>query len=61
MEQNNNGGFNQFAVGLVVGAILGVLYAPKEGKESRQALKELLKVWEEKAGEISCNSGKCGS
>src|SRR3990172_5572105 len=52
-EQNNNGGFNQFAVGLVVGAILGVLYAPKEGKESRQALKELLKVWEEKAGEIT--------
>src|SRR3972149_8302465 len=53
MDQKNNGGFNQFALGIIIGGILGILYAPKEGKETRRALKELLKLWEEKDGQLT--------
>lgn len=53
MDQNNNsGGFNQFALGFVIGGIMGILYAPKSGKENRAALQELLKLWSEKAGDL---------
>jgi len=38
MADNNNGtsGFGWFLAGLGVGALVGVLYAPKSGKETRE-------------------------
>jgi gas vesicle protein len=40
MSDNNNGssGFGWFLAGLGVGALVGVLYAPKSGKETRDDL-----------------------
>lgn len=52
-QSSNNGGFNQFALGFVMGGIMGILYAPKSGKENRAALQELIKLWSEKAKEVA--------
>src|SRR5580704_13107081 len=41
MAENNNssaGGFGWFLAGLGIGALVGVLYAPKSGKETRDDL-----------------------
>jgi len=37
-EQRSGGGFSWFLAGLGMGAILGVLFAPKPGKATRQDL-----------------------
>lgn len=37
-DQNNGGGILWFLAGLGIGAALGVLYAPKSGKETRDDL-----------------------
>ena len=34
-EENQNGGFSWFLAGLGLGALIGVLYAPKSGRETR--------------------------
>jgi len=34
-EENQNGGFSWFLAGLGIGALIGVLYAPKSGRETR--------------------------
>ena len=37
-EEQNSGGFGWFLAGLGAGAILGVLFAPKAGRETREDL-----------------------
>jgi gas vesicle protein len=37
-NDNNSGGFGWFLAGLGIGALVGVLYAPKSGKETRDDL-----------------------
>jgi gas vesicle protein len=39
MSENNNNSFLWFLAGLGIGAIAGVLYAPRSGDETRQALR----------------------
>ena len=41
-----------FVVGAAVGATLGILFAPKSGKETRAIIKEKAQEVGEKAGEI---------
>jgi gas vesicle protein len=38
MADENGGGFGWFLAGLGLGALVGVLYAPKSGKETREEL-----------------------
>jgi gas vesicle protein len=35
MSEKQSGGFGWFLVGLGIGAVVGVLYAPKAGEETR--------------------------
>lgn len=42
-----------FLVGAVVGVAIGFLYAPKSGKETRALLKEKAEEVKEKAGEVT--------
>ncbi|HEY0759830.1 MAG TPA: YtxH domain-containing protein [Acidisarcina sp.] len=37
-EDNGSGGFSWFLAGLGLGALVGVLYAPKSGRETREEL-----------------------
>ena len=46
---NKNHGIEKFAAGVVVGATLGVLFAPKSGKETREDLKVAFNELLEKA------------
>jgi gas vesicle protein len=38
MAQDNGNGFTWFLAGLGLGALVGVLYAPRSGRETRQAI-----------------------
>lgn len=38
MSEENSGGFSWFLAGLGLGALIGVLYAPKSGRETREEL-----------------------
>ena len=51
-------GFGKFIVGALVGAGLGVLFAPKTGKEIRKDLKEKLDELIEKARDIDVSEVK---
>lgn len=42
-----------FVAGAVIGAGLGLLFAPRTGKETREQLAELARRTREKAGEIA--------
>ena len=42
-----------FVLGGVVGAAVGILFAPASGKETRKKIKEMSADLEEKAGEIA--------
>jgi len=49
-------GGNSFLIGFIIGAIagtaIGILYAPKAGKETREMLKEKANELKEKAGDL---------
>lgn len=53
----DNGKFNGFALGFLLGAVAGVaigfLYAPKPGRETRAMLMEKAGELREKAGEVT--------
>ncbi|MCX7831453.1 MAG: YtxH domain-containing protein [Actinobacteria bacterium] len=59
MERKDSG-FMSFLLGLLVGGILGLLYAPRPGKETREMIKKAVeeyteegkKIYQEKAQEI---------
>jgi gas vesicle protein len=54
MAENDNGtsGLGWFLAGLGVGALIGVLYAPKAGKETREDLKNGALEAKDKAAEL---------
>lgn len=41
-----------FAMGLLIGAVIGILYAPRSGKDTREIIKEKTEVTKEKAEQI---------
>ena len=51
-------GIEKFALGVVVGATLGVLFAPKSGKETREDLKNAFDDLLEKAKNIKAEDVK---
>jgi gas vesicle protein len=40
MSDDNNGSIGWFLAGLGLGAVVGILYAPKSGRETREQLRE---------------------
>ena len=53
-----NSGFGKFLAGAAVGAGLGILFAPKSGKETRQDLKKLFDDFMKKVKEIDVQEVK---
>ena len=47
-EKDNSNSLVWFLAGLGAGALLGVLYAPRSGRETRQALREKAERSEER-------------
>ena len=54
----NKKGYGKFVAGALVGAGLGVLFAPRKGSETRQALKEKIAVLINKVKEIDIDEVK---
>jgi gas vesicle protein len=57
MSEKKSSNFLAFLLGLTVGAILGILFAPAEGKETRKKIAKYLEELEEK-GEEYLEKGK---
>ena len=57
-EKKRKSGFGKFVLGALVGAGLGVLFAPKAGSETRRELKEKMNELLTKAKEIDMNEVK---
>lgn len=57
MNQQNNS-FNSFVLGFIIGGILGVLYTPTKGEETRKVLKKLLEEWSKKGVGLSREVGE---
>ena len=55
---NKKSGIGKFLVGLGVGAGLGMLFAPKSGKETREDLKRMLDNFVEEVKSIDINEVK---
>ncbi len=51
MADRDSGGFGWFLAGLGVGAVVGILYAPSAGEETREALRSKAQEGAEKAKE----------
>jgi gas vesicle protein len=49
MADRDGGGFGWFLAGLSVGAVVGILYAPKSGEETREVLRAKAQEGTEKA------------
>ncbi len=59
MSQNNNGSnILAFLLGATVGIILGVLFAPAEGKETRKKLAKYIEELEKKGEDLLDESKK---
>ncbi|MFQ3676115.1 MAG: YtxH domain-containing protein [Endomicrobiia bacterium] len=53
MSENNSGNtVLSFLLGVVTGAILGILFAPAEGKQTRKVVSKYLEDLEEKGEEL---------
>lgn len=57
MSENNSNSTLSFLLGVVTGAILGILFAPASGKQTRKVLAQYLEDLEEK-GEEFVDEGK---
>lgn len=61
MAEDNGNSFLWFLAGLGVGAVVGVLYAPKSGAETREAIRAKFEEGKdflnEKAGEVRDHAG----
>jgi len=53
MSDNHGSNINAFLFGVMVGGLLGVLFAPDEGKETRRKLKENWREWSRRALELA--------
>jgi len=51
-DENNGSGIGWFLAGLGIGALIGVLYAPKSGKETRDDLVNTAMDAKQKAAEL---------
>ena len=51
-KESGNSFFIGFLVGMIAGAAIGILYAPKPGKETRALLKEKATELKDKAGDM---------
>jgi gas vesicle protein len=49
MADRDSGGFGWFLAGIGVGAVVGILYAPKSGEETREVLRAKAQEGTEKA------------
>lgn len=62
MSEDNGNSFLWFLAGLGVGAVVGVLYAPKSGAETREAIREKFEEGKDylntKAGEAREHAGE---
>lgn len=58
MSKEKKSGFGKFLLGAGIGAGLGILFAPKSGKETRQELKEKMDDLVEKARNIDIDEVK---
>ncbi len=52
MSEKNSGSMLPFLLGLTFGAILGILFAPASGKETRKKIAQYLEELEEKGEEL---------
>lgn len=54
MEQKSDSGavILSFMLGVVIGGILGILFAPRSGKETRQKIREFIEEASEKVSEL---------
>ena len=54
MSKDNGGGFSSgLILGAIIGAVAGILMAPKPGSETRSELMEKSDYWREKAEQLS--------
>ena len=58
MSKERKSGFGKFLLGAGIGVGLGILFAPKSGKETRQELKEKMDDLVEKAKNIQVEDVK---
>lgn len=56
-QHDNGGGMNGLLVGFIMGAAigttLGLLYAPKSGRETRMMIRDKYQDWRERAGDMA--------
>lgn len=58
MSKKKSSGFGKFALGAVVGASLGILFAPKKGSETRRELKQKMDEFTKKVKDIDMDEVK---